>query len=176
MFNYLTNKYIFLDIDGVMNNEFDILEKMHDNTKQYTRNDIHFCDAAWDRLAALCKKTGAKVILSSSWRYSFIKDERGRIVVANQENHLATRLLAYFKAHKIPLVGLTGSGRNGYRGLEILDYIAENLNGMIDEWIVLDDEIFDMEEHLPMGNVFQTRFKTGLTDEICNSILEHWGE
>ena len=176
MFNYSTNKYIFLDIDGVMNNEFDILEKMHDNTKQYTRNDIHFCDAAWDRLAALCKKTGAKVILSSSWRYSFIKDERGRIVVANQENHLATRLLAYFKAHKIPLVGLTGSGRNGYRGLEILDYIAENLNGMIDEWIVLDDEIFDMEEHLPMGNVFQTRFKTGLTDEICNSILEHWGE
>lgn len=174
MFDRSTNKYIFLDIDGVMNNEFDILEKMHDNTKQYTRNDIHFCDAAWGRLAALCKKTGAKVILSSSWRYSFIKDERGRIVVANQENHLATRLLAYFKAHKIPLVGLTGSGHNGYRGLEILDYITENFNDMTDEWIVLDDEIFDMEEHLPMGNIFQTKFKTGLTQEICDRILEHW--
>lgn len=174
MFNCSTNKYIFLDIDGVMNNEFDILEKMHDDTKQYTRDDIHFCDEAWDRLSTLCKKTDAKVILSSSWRHGFIKDEGGRIVVANQENHLATRLLAYFKAHKIPLVGLTGLGRNGCRGLQILDYIAENLNGMTDEWIVLDDEIFDMEEHLPMGNVFQTKFKTGLTDEICNHILEHW--
>lgn len=175
MFDHSTNKYIFLDIDGVMNNEFDILEKMHDDTKQYTRDDIHFCDAAWDLLATLCKKTGAKVILSSSWRHGLIKDERGRIVVANRENHLAIRLLAYFKAHNIPLVGLTGLGRDGCRGLQILDYIAENLNGMTDEWIVLDDEIFDMEEHLHMGNVFQTKFKTGLTQEICNLILEHWG-
>lgn len=175
MFDRSTNKYIFLDVDGVMNNEFDILEKMHDDTKQYTRDDIHFCDAAWDLLATLCKKTGAKVILSSSWRHGLIKDECGRIVVANQDNHLATRLLAYFKAHKIPLVGLTGLGHGGCRGLQILDYIAENLNGMTDEWIVLDDEIFDMEEHLPMGNVFQTRFQTGLTQEICNLILEHWG-
>lgn len=178
MFDHSTNKYIFLDIDGVMNNEFDILEKMDkidDGAKQYTRDDIHFCDEAWDLLATLCKKTGAKVILSSSWRHGFIKDERGRIVIANQENHLATRLLAYFKAHHIPLVGLTGLDRNGCRGLQILDYIAENLNGMTDEWIVLDDEIFDMEEHLPMGNVFQTKFKTGLTQEICNRILDHWG-
>lgn len=175
MFDHSTNKYIFLDIDGVMNNEFDILEKMHDEEKRYTRDDIHFCDEAWDLLATLCKKTGAKVILSSSWRHGFVKDERGRIVVANQENHLATRLLAYFKAHHIPLVGLTGLGRDGCRGLQILDYIAENLNGMTDEWIVLDDEVFDMEEHLPMGNVFQTKFKTGLTQEICNRILEHWG-
>ena len=178
MFDHSTNKYIFLDIDGVMNNEFDILEKMNridDNTKQYTRDDIHFCDEAWDLLATLCKKTGAKIILSSSWRHGFIKDERGRIVVANRENHLAIRLLAYFKAHNIPLVGLTGLDRNGCRGLQILDYITENFNGMTDEWIVLDDEIFDMEEHLPMGNVFQTKFKTGLTQEICNRILEHWG-
>lgn len=174
MFDHSTNKYIFLDIDGVMNNEFDILEKMHDEEKRYTRDDIHFCDEAWDLLATLCKKTGAKVILSSNWRHGFIKDERGRIVVANQENHLATRLLAYFKAHHIPLVGLTGLDRNGCRGLQILDYVAENFNGMTDEWIVLDDEIFDMEEHLPMDNVFQTQFKTGLTLEICNRILDHW--
>ena len=178
MFDHSTNKYIFLDIDGVMNNEFDILEKMNkidDGAKQYTRDDIHFCDEAWDLLATLCKKTGAKVILSSSWRHGFIKDERGRIVIANQENHLATRLLAYFKAHHIPLVGLTGLDRNGCRGLQILDYVAENFNGMTDEWIVLDDEIYDMEEHLPMDNEFQTQFKTGLTQEICNRILEHWG-
>lgn len=176
MFDHSTNKYIFLDIDGVMNNEFDILEKMHDDdAKKHTRNDIHFCDAAWDRLGTLCKKTGAKVILSSSWRHGLIKDERGNVVVANQENHLAIRLLAYFKAYKVPLVGLTGLGRDGCRGLQILDYIAENLNGITDEWIVLDDEIFDMKEHLPMDHVFKTSFKTGLTDEICRDILEFWG-
>lgn len=52
MFNQETNKYIFLDIDGVMNNEFDILEKIHnDDAKQHNRDDIHFCDAVWDRLS-----------------------------------------------------------------------------------------------------------------------------
>lgn len=175
MFDHSTNKYIFLDIDGVMNNEFDILEKMHDEEKQYTRDDIHFCDEAWDLLATLCEKTGAKVILSSSWRHGFIKDERGRIVVANKNNSLATRLLDYFNKYKIQLVGLTGLGRDGCRGLQILDYITENFNGMTDEWIVLDDETFDIKEHLPMERVFKTSFKTGLTDEICNNILEFWG-
>lgn len=175
MFDHSTNKYIFLDIDGVMNNEFDILEKMHDDVKRYDRDDVHFCDEAWDKLATLCKKTGAKIILSSSWRHGLIKDERGRIVVANKNNSLATRLLDYFNKYKIQLVGLTGLGRDGCRGLQILDYVTENFNSMTDEWIVLDDEIFDIKEHLPMERVFKTSFKTGLTDEICRNILEFWG-
>lgn len=176
MFDRSTNKYIFLDIDGVMNNEFDILEKKHNSDDQQgTRDDVYFCDAAWDRLSILCMKTDAKIILSSSWRHWFTKDNSGRIVAANQDNSLARRLLYYFTAHRIPLVDLTGLGHDGCRGLQILDYVTENFNGVTDEWIVLDDEIFDIKGHLPMDRVFKTSFKTGLTDEICQNILDFWG-
>lgn len=175
MFNHETNKYIFLDIDGVMNNEFDILEKMNDDTKQYTRDDMHFCEYAWDLLGKLCQQTNAKVVLSSSWRHGFYKDSRGDIKVHSEDNKTATRLLAYFKAKKIPLVGITSFGFNGSRGQQILDYVTKNLNGLTDEWIVIDDEIADMENILPMEHVFKTSFKTGLTQEICNHILEYWG-
>ena len=175
MFNRETNKYIFLDIDGVMNNEFDILEKMNDDEKQYTRDDIHFCERAWDLLGELCRKTNAQVVLSSSWRHGFYKDASGEIRVHNEDNKTAIRLLAYFKAKKIPLVGLTSLGFDGSRGRQILDYVTENFNGLTDEWIVIDDEVFDMEDILPMEHVFKTEFKTGLTQEICNRILEHWG-
>lgn len=122
----------------------------------------------------MCKKTNAKVVLSSSWRFSLEQDKDGRIRVSNPENQMVVRLLAYFKVYHIPLVGLTNFKHGGKRGLQILDYIAENFNGMTDEWIVLDDEVFDMEEHLPMDHVFKTSFKTGLTDEICNRILDFW--
>lgn len=176
MFDRSTNKYIFLDIDGVMNNEFDILKKMNDDTKQYTRDDIHFCEEAWDLLGKLCQQTNAKVILSSSWRHGFYKDDDcGDIKVNSEDDKTAIRLLAYFKAKKIPLVGLTSFGFNGSRGQQILDYVTKNLNGLTDEWIVIDDEITDMENILPMEHVFKTSFKTGLTQEICNHILEYWG-
>lgn len=175
MFDHSTNKYIFLDIDGVMNNEFDILEKMNDDTKQYTRDDIRFCEEAWDLLGKLCQQTNAKVILSSSWRHGLYKDSGGDIKVNSEDDKTAIRLLAYFKAKKIPLVGLTSFGFDGSRGQQILDYIAKNLNGLTDEWIVIDDEISDMEDILPMEHVFKTSFKTGLTQEIYNRILEYWG-
>lgn len=172
MFDHSTNKYIFLDIDGVMNCHSDIKIKHAENVKD--RLDYHFCEAAWENLAELCKKTGAKIILSSSWRHGFIKDERGRMVAIDDNDPFSIRLLAYFKAHHIQFVDTTTS-KFGKRGQQILDYIAENLNGMTDEWIVLDDELFDYEDKLPMDNVFKTNSETGFTREMYHEILEHWG-
>lgn len=172
MFNRETNKYIFLDIDGVMNCLSDIKVKHALVTQDHL--DYHFCEAAWGNLAALCKMTGAKIILSSSWRYGIKKDERGRMVPIKDNDPFSTRLLAYFKAHHIQLVDIT-STRLDTRGQQILDYITENFDDSIDEWVVLDDELFDFEDKLPMSNVFKTNSETGLTDEICSHILEHWG-
>lgn len=172
MFNRETNKYIFLDIDGVMNCHSDIRIKHAEGVQD--RLDYHFCDMAWENLADLCKKTDAKIILSSSWRHGFIKDERGRMVPINDNDPFSIRLLAYFKAHHIQFVDTTTS-KFDTRGQQILDYIAENLNGLTDEWIVLDDELFDYEDKLPMDNVFKTSSETGFTREMYHEILEHWG-
>lgn len=172
MFNRETNKYIFLYIDGVMNCHSDIRIKHAENVKD--RLDYHFCEAAWENLAELCKQTGAKIILSSSWRHGFNKDERGRMVAIEDNDPFSIRLLAYFKAHHIQFVDTT-TFKFDTRGQQILDYITENLNGMTDEWIVLDDELFDYEDKLPMDNVFKTNSETGFTREMYNAILEHWG-
>lgn len=172
MFNRETNKYIFLDIDGVMNCHSDIRIKHAENIQD--RLDYHFCEAAWKNLSELCKKTDAKIILSSSWRYGFTKDERGRMVAIKDNDPFSTRLLAYFKAHHIQFVDIT-STKLDTRGRQILDYITENFDDSIDEWIVLDDELFDYEDKLSMKNVFKTSSETGFTREMYHEILEHWG-
>ena len=61
MFDHSTNKYIFLDIDGVMNCHSDIRIKRMEGVQD--RLDYHFCETAWENLADLCKKTGAKMHL-----------------------------------------------------------------------------------------------------------------
>lgn len=172
MFDHSTNKYIFLDIDGVMNCQSDIRIKRMEGVQD--RLDYHFCEAAWENLADLCKKTGAKIILSSSWRHGFFKDDNGCMTRFNDSDKYSTRLLAYFKAHHIPFIDIT-TFKDAGRGQQIMDYIVENLNGLTDEWIVIDDEKFDFEKVLPMENVFITDMETGLTREIYNQILEHWG-
>ena len=63
--------YIFLDVDGVLNNYNWLLKTYHDKDS----------DIAWDLdskcvywLADLCKNCNAKIVLSSSWRSSIGDD------------------------------------------------------------------------------------------------------
>ena len=62
--------YIFLDIDGVMNNKIDWISKVN-NKSEVFKDHRMFCDKAWQMLSDVCKETGAKIILSSSWRLGF---------------------------------------------------------------------------------------------------------
>ena len=172
MFDYSTNKYIFLDIDGVMNNEFDMLSKKEEGADYY---DALFDEFAWSRLGDLCKKTNAKIVLSSSWRHAVKFTADNRVITDYSHDSLTAKLIQHFNDYNIPLVGCTSTAFDGCRGKQILDYVLTNFHGLEDEWIVLDDEVFDMEEHLPMDHIFKTSFKTGLTDEICRDILKFWG-
>ena len=160
--------YIFLDIDGVMNNKIDWISKVN-NKGEIFKGHRMFCDKAWQMLSDVCKETGARIILSSSWRLG-LKD-----YVNNRysEYTLQGRLLQYFDKYNIPLVGLT-TDRYDKRGEQILEYITNNLNGLTDAWVVLDDELFDMKDILSMDHVFKTEFETGLQQEHCKGIIDYF--
>ena len=64
--------YIFLDIDGVMNNQTDWLNKAKNNLEEF-EGHIMFCDKAWELLSDVCLATNARVVLSSSSILYFLK-------------------------------------------------------------------------------------------------------
>jgi hypothetical protein len=67
-------KIIFLDIDGVLNNEVHYIKQLKAEIKQYWGPDGLDEDNI-KVLNAIIEKTGAKVVLSSSWRLHFKLDE-----------------------------------------------------------------------------------------------------
>jgi hypothetical protein len=162
--------YIFLDIDGVMNNQDDWLNKAKNNLEGFKDHKM-FCDKAWELLSQLCKTTGAKIILSSSWRLSFSM-KGNEVVLRNKECNWSQKLLDYFKKYEIEVVGLTTNFYD-HRGKQIIEYVKYNLF-LTDKWVVLDDEICDIEGYVPEEQLFKTEFETGLLEEHCEKIKEYF--
>ena len=159
--------YIFLDIDGVMNNQTDWLNKV----KEGRREDRMFCDEAWELLSQVIKKTDARVILSSSWRIGFVQTDDG-IDVRDGDCHLTTRLNHYFEDYGIPVVGRTTSHYDP-RGKQIMEYVKQHFSSA-DNWIVLDDEDIDIRGYVPEERIIKTEFKTGLLQEYSERIIKYF--
>lgn len=163
--------YIFLDIDGVMNNRIDWMSKV-DNKSENFEDHRMFCDEAWQLLSDVCEKAKAKVVLSSSWRLGF-KNHNGHIVCKSDTCSLSKRLLSYFEKYNIELVGLT-TNHYDYRGKQIRDYVKRNLF-VTDKWVVLDDDAIDIKDYCTKEQMIKTEFETGLLPEHCDKILKYFG-
>ena len=127
------NKIIFLDIDGVLNwhdtfidnyQERLMLNKYLDESIE-SRTKIWMCDIEYEKVMLLkyiCDVTGAKIVVSSSWRlskpYIFIEEKLIQM--------------------GLPIIGTTDFIYNN-RGDEIRDYLN---NHKVDRFIILDDEVF----------------------------------
>jgi hypothetical protein len=141
-------KLIFADVDGVLNSH-QWFEKQKDE-----RNATHIQDIDPDavgRLNRICKETGAKVVISSVWRFS----------------HMDT-LVEVFKKYgpDIEIIGSTGRGcRSCLRGNEILQWIKDNEELIGDhyynfkDYVILDDDsdMLYWQRH----NFIQTRAADG---------------
>ena len=161
--------YIFLDIDGVMNNQQDWLGKGRDNDYNHM-----FCDEAWQMLSDVCKITDAKIILSSSWRLGLKQGDDDVIRCKSPECKLSNKLLTYFDKYDIKLVGLT-TNYYDYRGKQIQVYVKQHLNEN-DKYVVLDDEDCDIRGHVSEEQMIKTEFETGLLPEHCNRIIEYFNK
>ena len=162
--------YIFLDIDGVMNNRVDWMSKVDNNTEQF-RSHRMFCDTAWQMLSNVVKKTEAKIILSSSWRIALTQE--GETIKPKRFRETSVgKLLEYFNNYNIPIVGLT-TEKYDHRGKQIVEYVKTHLTPE-DKWIVLDDEVCNIRGYVADDQIINTDFETGLLPEHCEKIIQYF--
>ena len=125
-------KVVFLDIDGPMNTRNNMLACKEDKTPFYFYHEgIKVCKldpACVKNLNTLLDKTGAELVICSSWRL----------------NSTPARFTSFLRMQGLThdVVGFTPNmeweGRN--RDAEVLHYInAEYPLNDIDKWIVIDD-------------------------------------
>ena len=150
--------FIFLDIDGVLNNELYIEDRWNMNGEHAMHmSHVPFDPKCLYNLMILVRymeqEYNVKIILSSTWR---LHEEDYNLVNA--------RLAEY---------GLVLSGKtnciNHARGIEIKNFLIENnYIAQYDEFIILDDEKFDIVDIFP-DRLIQTDFKTGFN---VNSLIK----
>lgn len=141
--------YIFLDVDGVLNNEKYVVKCYEHNG----HHAMHMNHAPFDpkclnnlmKLVRYIEQKGytVKIILSSTWRLHEIDYE---IVNA--------RIAEY---------GLTLKGKTDYihseRGIEINKYLEDNPNYLY--YLILDDDIFDIKPYHDKKYAVTTKYLTG---------------
>ena len=123
-------KVIYLDIDGVLNSRrYDL----------YERTDVNapIDESRAEMLAELARRTGAAVVLSTSWRDHWERDvgaidETGRKVFSVLER-LGVRIL-----DKTPRIS------GALRSQEIRAHLREHPE--IDRFVILDDDPYDWGE------------------------------
>jgi hypothetical protein len=156
-------KIIFLDFDGVLNHEKfykERFEKRHEEgAMSYPNSEIDPLSVS--NLNELISETGAKVVISSTWRHSGLE-------------YCQTAL--EFHGFKGEIIDVTPDLRseNCLRGNEILKWVKDNEESVgpyynFTEYVILDDDsdmlywqrnnfiLIDRFVGLTMGNVFQAK-------------------
>ena len=117
-------KVIFLDVDGVLN----------------TNKDGSIIEEKFvERLAKIVHATGAKIILSSSWRYGYVRhiDE-----TYHYHSEHVERLICTIRQYGLQIAGITPmlfQGPSG-RPFEIRSWLGNQAN--VKRFVILDDETF----------------------------------
>ena len=151
-------KVIFLDIDGVLNSD-EYLDKVKKSDIQGIERDIDVEKVKL--LKRAIDETGARVVLSSSWRYT------------RNARYLKELLANYrIRVDSTPYI-------RDERGLEIKKWLSENQG--VEDFIILDDEIFDsfdeelIKKLVKVSNGNGRSLGEGLLPKDVDKIIERLG-
>lgn len=149
-------KILFLDIDGVLNGW---------NTKERIGGYIFIDEERILRLKEIIDKTGAKIVLSSSWR--MCNDPTSQLYI------LYTGLVDKLKEYDLELYDTTPSSTYGYRGTEIRDWFKLQNIDDIESFVILDDD----NDLKPYGRRHvQTSPVNGLSDKNVKQAIKMLNE
>lgn len=161
-------KLLFLDIDGVLNSGRWFHETVDQRKYSLEIGESmmarHPIDAeAVVRLNRICSATGAKVVISSTWRKFDDSYELEQVlrhygftgVVVGATPVLDTRTCV--------------AGRTIHRGYEIENWLS-GLYGHVQQYCILDDDDDMLGSQQP--NYVRTFFETGLTDIEAAAAIE----
>ena len=168
-----TDKYIFLDIDGVMNHER-WLHQAH--LKNLSSPEFWFDPVCVDRLNKILSETGAKLVISSSWRSdSKLKAQFQQVGIHSDFD----RPISMGQARKL-----------GYtiRGEEIDHYLKEHGIDVHSrhQYVILDDDN-DFTPWQRKNTLFRVAASmcdepynknggSGLTEELAQKIIKYLNE
>lgn len=153
-------KVIFLDIDGVLN---------QDNGGP----KIEECFVK--RLAHIVEETGAELVLSSSWRSAYASHINPEY---NYQNKDVALLIAMLDQYHLSIMDVTPDLTSGpyARPLEIRAWLLEQ--GDLERFVILDDDIFWAWNWLGDSFVCTTHLNDkgkcvyGMTDEDAEKAIE----
>lgn len=136
-------KVIFCDIDGVLN---------EDSTPTRTKSRVIFIDEEkLLRLKRIVDATGAKIVLSSTWRYDRENAKFNADFLELQEAFHKVGL-EFYSFTPVDAIGIR-------RGMEITAWLG--LHPEVERHIILDDELFDFEERGLLPRLVKTEFADG---------------
>ena len=154
------NRVVFLDIDGVLNSEeyfinrdTSVPRESHEDYLVFNLDKILI-----DKLNKIIRQVKPIIVLSSSWRvYDMDKINR-----ALRRKGFCSTIM--FK---------TARPSNDDRGKEIKDLIQKN---DVKDYVVIDDDSFDIESDIPKEQFIKTSWKKGLEDSHVNYITKYFNK
>ena len=175
-------KVIFLDIDGVLNAEEDFYDENGNRKKiapqlRTTDGEI-YNGISQKRVSSLLKiveATGAKIVLSSSWKDGYEDYVHGR-----PDNHIGKYLTNALGRKNLHVIGSTQRFEHNWveRAGGILKWIAAWNGHHPDDWVdgilILDDEDFRWEEFGLSPFWVETRYEGrggGLNDGLVDKCI-----
>lgn len=145
-------KVIFLDVDGVLNsigNTIRVVDKLRRRKmpiRSLSMYYVPFKRACLKNLARIVRRTGAKVVITSTW-----KTGKESLAV------LRARLAEY----GVPVYDCTKM--IGDRGAEIKEWLSEKRDVSGVRYVVLDDEINDIVGYIGKAGVIEVDGECGLS-------------
>ena len=152
-------RIIFLDIDGVL------------NTSYSRQKNVSVDEFRLPYLAEIVKRTNAKIVLTSTWRYNLKRTVFGFKAFSNSTK----TLLNLLKKHNLKINDTLPDTPNDQRALDIANYVKNN---KITNFLILDDEVFDYNSHNLSSHLLQTTFhdvteeQSGLTEDMVKSACQ----
>ena len=140
-------KLIFLDIDGVLN---------------HVKGDAQIDTVCLRNLKRVVDATGAEIILISSWRLGWFKDDKSH--QSDDANYLDSRLAEVGLSIMDKASILTGS-----RILAVVDWVMRT---NASSWVILDDEALQYREEPFKDHVVATEYLGGgLTEGLAGRVI-----
>jgi hypothetical protein len=154
-------KIIFLDIDGVLNSER--FFEMNAQGLEFGHSQLD--PDAVERLNRLIEETGAKVVISSSWRHVWSRDEIVRMLEKRGFKHGDT------------IIGITPT-LAGPRGDEVAEWLGTDDerrridpdHSDVESYVILDDSD-DFHDPEMRERFVNTTWEIGMTDEDVNQAI-----
>jgi len=145
----MEKKYIFLDIDGVLNCSTSDVDK--------STGYIGIDDDKLAKLKTIVDKTNAEIILVSTWKEGWFPELSYKYLQDNLGNLIDKK----FRKFGLKIIDKTFDNGHG-RPQDILQYAFKH---NIRNYVILDDQLFDYEDRRMMDNLVKTDEDYGLTDE-----------